>query len=64
MTKPTSAPRATITNPAIETGTFDIGIAMPAITEPMITITVVAQAAGVLPWLLMLDILAPFGACI
>ena len=37
-----------------------MGIAMPAMTEPTITIIVVAQAAGVLPWLLMLDILAPF----
>jgi hypothetical protein len=60
ITKPTIAPIATTTNPAIATGTFAMGIAMPAMTEPTITIIVVAQAAGVLPWLLMLDILAPF----
>lgn len=62
MTKPTIAPSATTTKPAIATGTFAMGIAMPAMTDPTITIIVVAQAAGVLPWLLMLDILAPFNA--
>jgi hypothetical protein len=34
-------------------------MAIPAIVEPIITMMVVVQAAGVWPWLLMLDILAP-----
>jgi len=45
--------------PAIATGTFAMEIATPAIVDPIMTMIVVAQAAGVWPWLLMLDIRAP-----